>query len=151
MHITLLKEKIMTTLNIIYWSGTGNTEEMANLISDGASMQGTQTSLIPVDEASIMDVANADIVALGCPSMGDEVLEEQNMEPFVESIKDLIKGKKVALFGSYGWGDGQWMRDWVERMQTYGALLIDDGLIIQGSPDSSSQECIDFGKKIAAA
>ena len=88
---------------------------------------------------------------LGCPAMGDEVLEEAEFEHFMEGISDKISGKKVALFGSYGWGDGQWMRDWQDRVESLGCTLIDDGLIINYEPEDNSPECINFGKEIAKA
>lgn len=83
--------------------------------------------------------------------MGDEVLEESEFEPFIEEIASKVSGKKVALFGSYGWGDGQWMRDFEERMISYGCTIISEPLIIQYSPDGSENECINFGKQIASA
>lgn len=142
----------MTKVSIIYWSGTGNTEAMAEFISNGAQQAGAEVTQINVADASLNDVKAADIVVFGCPAMGDEVLEESEMEPFIESTANIIEGKKVALFGSYDWGDGQWMRDWSERMQNYGAELVDDeGLIVNGSPEAEETACVNYGKKIAAA
>ena len=135
---------------IIYWSGSGNTEAMANLISKGAEEAGAAVSLKNVSAATPADVAAADVVLLGCPSMGDEVLEESEFEPFVESITGSVSGKKMGLFGSYGWGDGQWMRDWVDRMKGAGAALIDDGLIVNEAPDGATADaCVALGKKAA--
>lgn len=139
----------MANINIIYWSGTGNTEKMANLIGKGVTESGHLAKLINVSEASEADVNTADILVLGSPAMGDEVIEESEMEPFVESIIDKIKGKKVALFGSYGWGDGQWMRSWQERIEDAGASLIDDGLIVNEAPEGEEEaRCIEFGKSL---
>ncbi|NLY09117.1 MAG: flavodoxin [Tissierellia bacterium] len=121
----------MKKVFVIYWSGTGNTEIMAKAVAEGV---GDGAVLKSVDSASVEDVASCDALALGCPSMGDEVLEEEVMEPFVESIKDVVKGKNVALFGSYGWGNGQWMRDWQERMEGYGAN-VDEPVIAMGAPN----------------
>lgn len=81
--------------------------------------------------------------------MGDEVLEESEFEPFIEEISTKVSGKKVALFGSYGWGDGKWMRDFEERMNAYGCVVVETPLIVQNEPDEAEQDCIDFGKKIA--
>ena len=135
---------------IIYWSGSVNTEAMANLISKGAEEAGAAVSLKNVSAATPADVAAADVVLLGCPSMGDEVLEESEFEPFVESITGSVSGKKMGLFGSYGWGDGQWMRDWVDRMKGAGAALIDDGLIVNEAPDGATADaCVALGKKAA--
>lgn len=136
-------------INLIYWSGTGNTEAMANLIKEGAESTGATINLKNVSDASIDDV-NCDVLVLGCPSMGDEVLEESEFEPFMISIEGSLSGKKLALFGSYGWGDGQWMRDWDERMKNAGAVLVADSLIVNDAPSGESeQECKDFGVQVA--
>lgn len=135
-------------INIIYWSGSGNTETMAKLIKEGAEGAGADVSLKNVSEASADDV-NCDVLVLGCPAMGDEVLEEDEFEPFVASVEGTISKKKLALFGSYDWGDGQWMRDWTERMKEAGADLICESLIVNNAPDSSEQECRDFGANAA--
>ena len=117
---------------VIYWSGTGNTERMAEAVAEGAAAE-----LFNVSGFS-GDIADYDRVAFGCPSMGDEVLEESEFEPFFSSVEDKLSGKKIALFGSYGWGDGQWMRDWVERAKKAGAQVINyEGLIINDAPDSA--------------
>ncbi len=126
----------MSQAVIIYWSGTGNTESMAEAMLESAKNVGTEVELLEVSDASVDHVKNAEYVALGCPSMGDEVLEEDDMEPFVASLEGLVAGKKLLLFGSYGWGDGQWMRDWEERMKGYGATLVDEGLIVNEEPDA---------------
>lgn len=140
----------MAKINIIYWSGTGNTEKMAKLILEGIKSEGIDAEMKSVSEATIEDVLNSEALALGCPSMGSEELEEGEMQPFIESIEDKISGKKLTLFGSYGWGDGLWMREWEDRMKDNGADLIQDGLIINGSPESDEDEssCIELGKKL---
>ncbi|MBR9648423.1 flavodoxin [Clostridium tyrobutyricum] len=141
----------MSKVNIIYWTGTGNTESMANLIAEGAKEKGADVNLINVSSASESDVKDADVVALGSPAMGAEVIEESEMEPFVESISGAVSGKKIALFGSYGWGDGEWMRSWVERMEGYGANLVNDGLIVNEAPEGESEEeCKNLGKELAS-
>lgn len=138
----------MLKVNIIYWTGTGNTEAMAKLIEEGAEGKGAEVKMLHVSEAGIDDVKNVDIVLLGSPAMGAEVIEENEMEPFVESIASSVSGKKIGLFGSYGWGDGEWMRNWVERMEGYGANLINEGLIVQESPAGDSEdECRNFGRE----
>lgn len=138
----------MAKVSIIYWSGTGNTESMANLIEASAKEAGADVTLVAVSDANADEVLNSDVIVLGCPSMGDEVLEESEFEPFIESIEDRINGKKVALFGSYGWGDGQWMRDWEERMKQAGATLVSSSVIVQESPDDE-EECKELGKAVA--
>ena len=136
-------------MKIIYYSNSGNTEKMANLIAEGIINTGKTAEVINVSNANVNIFDDEDVVILGCPAMGDEVLEESEFEPFMEEISTRIQGKKVALFGSYGWGDGQWMRDWQERVESLGCTLINDGLIIQYEPEDNSSECIELGKIIA--
>ena len=125
-------------IKIIYWTGTGNTEKMAEAIFSGAQEAGTSVEMKSVSSATIEDVQSANILAFGCPSMGDEVLEENEMEPFITSIEDIISGKTILLFGSYGWGDGAWMRDWEKRFSEKGAVLVDGkGFISQEMPDDA--------------
>ncbi|WP_343008993.1 flavodoxin [Clostridium celatum] len=138
-------------MKIIYYSNSGNTEKMANLIAEGIINIGKTAEVINVSNANVNIFDDEDVVILGCPAMGDEVLEESEFEPFMEEISTRIQGKKVALFGSYGWGDGQWMRDWQERVESLGCTLINDGLIIQYEPEDNSSECIEFGMSIAKA
>ncbi|WZL72509.1 flavodoxin [Clostridiaceae bacterium 35-E11] len=127
----------MKKVTVIYWSGTGNTEMMAEAVAEGA---GSDVKLLKVENATKEDVLNADAVALGCPSMGAEVLEESYMEPFIESLSDAVEGKTIGLFGSYDWGDGEWMRDWVHKMKEYKANVIDEGLIVHLTPDNEGLE-----------
>lgn len=136
-------------MKIVYWSGTGNTEKMAELIKEGIVNSGKDSETIAVSDVNVDELLKEDVIILGCSAMGDEVLEESEFEPFIDEISTKISGKKVALFGSYGWGDGQWMRDFEERMLGYGCTIIADPLIIQNEPDDNKQECIDFGIKIA--
>lgn len=136
-------------MKIVYWSGTGNTEKMAQLITKGIIDAGKDAEMIPVSEVNIDDLLKDEVIVLGCSAMGDEVLEESEFEPFIEELSTKVSGKKVALFGSYGWGDGKWMRDFEERILSYGCSVIDDPLIIQNEPDDNEEDCINFGKKIA--
>jgi len=141
----------MKKLMVIYWSGTGNTEKMAEAIAQGAKIDGVEVQLKNVRDASAEDVFSAEAVALGCPSMGAEELEDGEMEPFVESLNsEKIKDKPVVLFGSYDWGDGQWMRNWESRMKDYGANVIVEGLIVNSTPDASGlNQCRELGEKLA--
>ena len=135
---------------IIYWTGSGNTGKMAELIAEGLKSKGAMVESFLVSTANLEMVADADLVLLGSPSMGMEVVEEFEMEPFVASLEGKIQGKKMALFGSYGWGDGQWIRDWEERMKGYGAKIELESLGIQGEPTGSDAEnCIAFGVALA--
>jgi flavodoxin short chain len=137
-------------INIVYWSGTGNTKAMAELIQQGAQDAGAAVTLTEVSSADASAALDADVVALGCPSMGSEVLEESEFEPFIVSIEGSVGGKKLALFGSYGWGIGEWMRDWGERMKKAGAELVVESLIVNDEPrDNTARQCIDFGAAIA--
>ena len=139
-------------IEVIYWSGTGNTEAMANALVAGIKEAGEEAHLTEVDAATPAQVENAEKIAFGCSAMGDEVLEEGSFEPFFASIEGSLKGKKVALFGSYGWGDGQWMRDWVERAQGDGAQVLNgEGLICNEAPDEDVQAaCRKLGADLAA-
>ncbi|NME84100.1 flavodoxin [Clostridium sp. SM-530-WT-3G] len=134
-------------MKIVYWSGSGNTENMAQLISKGIKEGGKDAEVLSVDKVNVDELVKDEILVLGCPAMGDEVLEEGEFEPFIEEIANKVSGKKVNLFGSYGWGDGQWMRDWEERMKSYGCIVTEEPLIFQGEADE--EKCINFGKKIA--
>ncbi|EHI99437.1 flavodoxin [Clostridium sp. DL-VIII] len=140
-------------MKIVYWSGTGNTEKMAQLIGQGITESGKEVEVINVsnvDISALLELLDEEILVLGCPAMGDEVLEEGEFEPFIEEISTKVSGKKVALFGSYGWGDGKWMREFEERMTGYGCTVIDEPLIVQNEPDEMAEECINLGKKIAS-
>lgn len=130
---------------VIYWSGTGNTEMMAKAIAEGAG-----TEAVSVSEFS-GNVNEYDVIAFGCPSMGAEELEESEFEPFFAEIEGKLSGKKVALFGSYGWGDGEWMRIWEERVKNDGAELINgEGFIVNETPDADALNALkEFGAGFA--
>ncbi|MDD7306658.1 MAG: flavodoxin [Peptoniphilaceae bacterium] len=133
-------------VNIIYWSGTGNTKTMAEKIAEGVKEAGGEPNLIFVSEASIDDVKNVDNIAFGCPAMGQEELEEDEMRPFMDQANQYLSGKKVLLFGSYEWAEGEWMEKWVEEVKQTGANLISDGLIAYDNPDDKALiECQKMG------
>lgn len=142
----------MEKIYVIYWSMSGNTQAMAEAIAKGINDAGKEAVVQYVSDASVSELQDAKVFALGCPAMGAEVLEEGEMEPFVSEIEGIAAGKKIALFGSYGWGDGQWMRDWEERMSGCGAAIINGaGLICHETPDDAMiSECENLGKQIAA-
>lgn len=133
---------------IVYWSGTGNTEAMANAIAAGMKGAGAEVDVASIDAVTAASTLAYDKIAFGCPSMGDEVLEESEFDPFFSEVEDGLSGKKVALFGSFGWGDGQWMRDWHERTAAKGAAMMDEDLIQQDAPDEAA--CEAFGAAFAA-
>ncbi|MDR1575363.1 MAG: flavodoxin [Treponema sp.] len=141
----------MKKVAVIYWSGTGNTETMAKQVAKGAEDAGAEVTLKPVSEAASDLVKEAAAVAFGCPAMGAEVLEENEMEPFVAGLSQAeLGGKPVGLFGSYDWGDGQWMRDWAERMKGLGAVVDGEGLITQLVPSTEAlDQCQELGKRLA--
>lgn len=139
-------------IRVVYWSGSGNTQAMAEAVAEGAIAAGAQAQAINVSDASVEDLKDETAFALGCPAMGAEVLEEDEMEPFVAEVEGIAAGKTIALFGSYGWGDGEWMRDWVSRMQAAGATVINgEGTICLDAPDDSVlEECKALGAQLAA-
>ena len=140
----------MSKIAVVYWSGTGNTEAMANLIADGIKEAGAEVEVATSDCFGIDDVDNYEKIVLGCPSMGDEELEDSEFEPMYSSIKPKLNGKKVALFGSYGW---DWMRDWESDAKDAGAVLIsEEGLTVNETPEGDACDaCKEYGKKIAQA
>lgn len=140
----------MSKIAIVYWSGTGNTQVMAKAIYDAAKDAGKDVEIFNVSEISPQDASKYDVLALGCPSMGMENLEEDEFEPFFAGLENSIKDKSLALFGSYGWGDGQWMRDWIERAKKDGAILLDDqGLIVNETPDDEGiRLCKELASKL---
>lgn len=123
---------------IVYWSGTGNTEAMAQSVAAGAAGAGAEVALLTADLFSAASVADYDAFAFGCPAMGDEVLEEGDFEPMFSAVEGELAGKKVVLFGSYGWGDGAWMRDWETRCQAAGIQLAAQSVICQDAPDADA-------------
>lgn len=140
-------------MKVVYWSQTGNTQAMAEAVAEGIREAGAEAELLEMDGMSASDLAGEAVFALGCPAMGDEVLEEDTVEPFVDELVGSLSGKKVALFGSYGWGDGQWMRDWVEKMTGAGAAVIGgEGLIVNDAPDDDGlAACRALGKAMVNA
>ena len=141
----------MAQISVVYWSGTGNTAQMAELVAEGIREAGKEASVLSVDLVSADALKEEKAFALGCPSMGAEQLEETEMEPFVESLEPLVSGRTILLFGSYGWGDGEWMRDWADRMKNAGAVLIrEEGIIANDAPDEETlAECRAAGKELA--
>ncbi|MDD2978501.1 MAG: flavodoxin [Hespellia sp.] len=142
----------MENVKVVYWSGTGNTEAMAYYVAEGAKEGGAQAETISVESVDSAALLSDKCFALGCPSMGAEELEESTMEPFVAEIEGKVAGKQIVLFGSYGWGDGEWMRNWVERMEAAGATIIGgEGIIANASPDEDAiAQLKAAGKQLAA-
>lgn len=137
---------------VIYWSGSGNTEAMANAIFEGVKEVNADAQLFTVSDISAPDAASYDNLILGCPAMGAEVLEEIEFEPFFSELEGSIANKNISIFGSYGWGDGEWMRDWEDRVKASSANLFgSEGLIINEFPDDDGlNTCLELGKLVAA-
>ncbi|MCD7820018.1 MAG: flavodoxin domain-containing protein [Lachnospiraceae bacterium] len=137
----------MAELKVVFWSGSGNTEAMADFVVKGAG----EAKAISMEDITPAELAEDSVFALGSPAMGDEVLEETIVEPFIEELEKNVSGKTIGLFGSYGWGDGEWMRNWVERMQKAGATVVDgEGVICADAPDDEAEEALKaLGEKLA--
>ena len=140
----------MSKIAVVYWSGTGNTEAMANAVAEGAKNAGADVSLYTADAFGASMVEDFDAIAFGCPAMGAEVLEESEFEPMFTDCESKLSGKKIALFGSYGWGDGEWMRTWEDTCRNAGADLACDSVICQETPDEDAEaECRSLGAALA--
>ena len=134
---------------VVFWSGTGNTEAIARAVAEGVRKAGAEAALLTSDEFGVEQIAAFDAFAFGCPAMGAEVLEEDSFDPMFTVCEKALAGKKVALFGSYGWGDGEWMRNWEEDCISAGATLACGSVICQDDPDDSAlAECEALGKAL---
>ena len=130
----------MSKIAVVYWSGTGNTEAMANAVAEGIGAAGGESALFTATEFDAGKMDGFDAVAFGCPSMGSEELEDSEFLPMFESVEAKLNGKKIALFGSYGWGDGEWMRNWNDRCVADGAVMAADFVICNDAPDAEAEE-----------
>ncbi|MBR0027736.1 MAG: flavodoxin [Clostridia bacterium] len=140
----------MSKVAVVYWSGTGNTEAMANEVESGAKAAGAEVSVFTASEFNDAMVDDFDAIAFGCPSMGSEELEDSEFAPMFNACEAKLSGKKVGLFGSYGWGDGEWMRNWEDTVKSDGANLVSDGVICNEAPDDEAAEnCRNLGKALA--
>ena len=135
---------------VVYWSGTGNTEAMAQAVAEGAKSAGAEAQLFTAAEFEGDKMDAFDAVAFGCPAMGAEELEETEFGPMFEGCESKLSGKKIALFGSYGWGDGEWMRTWEDTCRGKGAVLACDSVICQEAPDDDALDaCRKLGEALA--
>ena len=142
----------MNKIAVIFWTGTGNTEVMANEVVAGASAAGAEVTLFNTSDFTVDKAQEFDKFALGCPAMGAEELEDSEFQPLYDLLKAQISGKKVVLFGSYGWGGGEWMNPWKEDAANAGLVLAHDPLAIEGAPDDAGKEkCRELGKVLALA
>lgn len=135
---------------VVYWTGTGNTEIMAEKIFEGIKKTGIEADFKTIDQVLPSEIENYEKVAFGCPSMGIEQLEEDEFEPWFMEVEPLLTNKKIALFGSYGWGEGEWMDYWEERVQALDVILFERGMKINSTPSSKEQlECVAYGERFA--
>jgi flavodoxin short chain len=142
--------ELVDKIGVIYWSYKESTEIMAEKISNGIDEAGAKAILVNVVDFDINSIDSYYKIALGCPAMEGESLEKSEFEPLFKAISEHLKGKKVALFGSHGWGDGKWMQDWENQVKDLGAILFDKGLTIFGEPDKEGRHrCVAFGKAFA--
>ena len=140
----------MSKVAVVYWSSTGNTEAMASAAADGAKNAGAEVSLFTAAEFSAARVDDFDAIAFGCPAMGAEELEESEFAPMFQECEPKLSGKNIALFGSYGWGDGEWMRSWEDTCRSSGANLVCDSVICQETPDDEAENaCRNLGAALA--
>ena len=140
----------MSKVAVVYWSGSGNTEAMAQAVLEGAKTAGAEAEMISAENFGADKMDAYDAIAFGCPAMGDEVLEEEIFEPMFNDCESRLSGKKIALFGSYGWGDGEWMRNWDETCRNDGAVMACDFVICNDAPDEDAKAaCEELGKALA--
>ena len=140
----------MSKVAIVFWSGTGNTASMADAVAEGAKDAGAEVTVFGPSDFDKSMVPDFDGIAFGCPAMGAEVLEEMEYEPMFTDVEGALSGKKIGLFGSYGWGDGQWMRDWEDRCNDAGAVLAAPPVMANESPDTDAlDECRALGKALS--
>ena len=140
----------MDKIQVVFWTQSGNTQAMAEAIGKGITEAGKEANVVYVGSASLDELKAANAFALGCPSMGVEVLDEAEMEPFVAEVEGFASGKTIALFGSYGWGDGEWMRTWDARCNDAGANIACDYVICNEAPDDEAKEaCTGLGRVLA--
>ena len=140
----------MSKIAVVYWSGTGNTEAMANAVLEGAKEAGADATLFTSADFNDTMVDSFDAIAFGCPSMGSEQLEESEFEPMFTSCESKLSGKKIALFGSYGWGGGEWMQTWEATCQGDGAVMVHASVICNGAPDDDAlADCKALGAAVA--
>ena len=139
----------MSKIAVVYWSGTGNTESMAAMVAAGAKEAGAEVDLLTAAEFGPDQMDQYDAIAFGCPSMGAEQLEETEFEPMFSACEEKLAGKRIALFGSYGWGDGEWMRDWEALCKDKGANMACDFVICCEAPDDAAKEaCKKLGESL---
>ena len=140
----------MSKVAVVYWSGTGNTEAMAAAVAEGARARGAEVSILTAAEFSPEQAGECSAIAFGCPSMGSEQLEESEFEPMFTACEGKLRGKSIALFGSYGWGDGEWMRNWEARCRADGADLACESVICNDAPDDDAlASCRELGASLA--
>lgn len=139
----------MSKVAVVYWTGTGNTGMMADAVTEGARAAGAEVTVLGPSQFTAADAAGYDAIAFGCPAMGAEVLEESEFEPMFTEVEGSLSGKRIALFGSWGWGDGAWMADWESRSQADGANVVATAICQNAPDDAALEECRALGRALA--
>jgi len=138
----------MSNVAIVYWSGTGNTEAMAELVAQGVTAKGSKATLIQAADFAVDRLDDFDAFAFGCPAMGDEELEDSEFLPMYDEVEPMLPGRKVVLFGSYDWNEGEWMELWEQRAADAGVDIIDSVIAKDYPDDEASAECIRLGSEL---
>lgn len=139
----------MSKVAVVYFSMTGNTQAMAEAVADGIRNAGGSADVMECNAFNASMVDAYDAIAFGCPAMGAEQLEESSFEPMFTEVEGSLKDKKVGLFGSYGWGSGEWMQLWSDRVEASGANLVNEGVIANYTPDGDAiAACNELGAKL---
>ena len=139
----------MSKIAVVYWSGTGNTEQMANAVAEGAKEAGAEVSTLTADQFSAAKVAEFDAIAFGCPAMGSEELEYDEFQPMWDEVKEVLGDKKVVLFGSYSWAEGEWMDNWKADADEAGVNVVDSAICYDAPDDEGEAACKALGAELA--
>ena len=139
----------MSKIAVVFWSGTGNTEAMAQAVAEGATAKGAEVDIVQASDFSAGSVAAYDAIAFGCPAMGDEELEADEFQPMWDAVTPELNGKTIALFGSYDWGTGEWMDTWKDDAEGAGASVVETVIANNEPDDEAVSACNDLGASLA--
>lgn len=134
---------------VIYWSGTGNTEAMANAVLEGMKAAGAEATLLTPDQVDASALSDYDAIAFGCPAMGSEELEYDEFQPMWDEVKETLGDKKVVLFGSYSWAEGEWMDNWKADADEVGVNVVDSVICYDAPDDEGEAACRALGAELA--
>lgn len=142
----------MNKVSVVYYSGTGFTKAMADALVEGIKLAGVEPNLYKIDEVDVNDVFASDVIALGSAACGAETIEETYFVPFMEENADKFNGKKVYIFGSYGWGGGEYADNWKAQLEGFGANIVAMPVLVNdGASDEELEQLKEIGKKLATA